>query len=484
MLETIFLDKALCLSIVDIAALLQGRVITVLPKVAIQPGWSFLLYPQNEPEPSSLEQHYRSPILPLAQAAIAHPPVSQITAWARCEFSQLIPQTTDLSFLSSHTLWTSEALHQTLKQQHLFLTTLRIFHLPEPLNLINPAIPPEKLGKFVGLSALCETFRQPLKITQELPILNDAVFHQRQRSLEKQSPPRHFQLEVLQSAIASLNPCPSAQALERSIRKTLGWSSESNPEEPLPDWIATISTLADRSIESAVGQKSTYHAGTDFENIVRQSLEFLGFTINSSHQGGAGGLDAGCSAPYPVAVECKAGKSIPDNAVEELDRIGRRLLGDQYLDAVRLIIGAGKPTSQLQKSAIPSKVSIIKAMTLQKLVELQAQYPNSVNLIELKKYLQPGQIDSRIDEYIQKVLADIQLRSHIIQLVKNHIEKSEESYVTASTIHGAYIGSNPPKTLKQEALKEILIELSSPLAGFLGRDENSDRFYFLREIPV
>jgi len=43
--------------------------------------------------------------------------------------------------------------------------------------------------------------------------------------------------------------------------------------------------------------KSNYQAGTDFENIVRLSLEFLGFTIDYAHKGG-GGLDLFCSKPY------------------------------------------------------------------------------------------------------------------------------------------------------------------------------------------
>ena len=46
--------------------------------------------------------------------------------------------------------------------------------------------------------------------------------------------------------------------------------------------------------------------------------------------------------------------------------------------------------------------------------------------------------------------------------------------------------SKPPKQLSREELHEILIELSSPLTGFLGRikgdDWRRDRFYFLRDL--
>ncbi|MFM6224883.1 MAG: DUF1802 domain-containing protein, partial [Dolichospermum sp.] len=122
--------------------------------------------------------------------------------------------------------------------------------------------------------------------------------------------------------------------------------------------------------------------------------------------------------------ECKAGKSIPDRAVEELDRIGKRHLQENYLQAVRLIIGPGEPTKNLKESAQISKVSIIKAMTLQKLVELKAKYPGAINLLELKQYLEPGQIDDKINEYIAKIEKEIKLRSHIILLVKRHLEKT------------------------------------------------------------
>lgn len=47
--------------------------------------------------------------------------------------------------------------------------------------------------------------------------------------------------------------------------------------------------------------------------------------------------------------------------------------------------------------------------------------------------------------------------------------------------------SDPPKPLTPDQLKDILIELSSPLTGYLGRqkgEDGSDRFYYLRDLPV
>jgi hypothetical protein len=200
-------------------------------------------------------------------------------------------------------------------------------------------------------------------------------------------------------------------------------------------------------------------------------------------------MDLYCTTPYALVGECKAGKSIPDNTVEELYRIGKRHLGKEtYEKGVKLIIGPGEPTRNLRESAKVSSISIIKPMTLQRLVELKAKYPGSVNLIELKSYLQAGQIDYKLDEYIEKVKSNINLRAHIVQLVKTYLENTGNERVSVHSLHGAYAISNPPQPLKSEALHEILVELSSPLTGYLGRikgdDWGRDRFYFLRDLKV
>ncbi|MFM6025710.1 MAG: DUF1802 domain-containing protein, partial [Dolichospermum sp.] len=215
---------------------------------------------------------------------------------------------------------------------------------------------------------------------------------------------------------------------------------------------------------------------------------FLGFNVENPYKGGAGGLDLYYSQPYPLVCECKAGKSIPDRAVEELDRIGKRHLQENYLQAVRLIIGPGEPTKNLKESAQISKVSIIKAMTLQKLVELKAKYPGAINLLELKQYLEPGQIDDKINEYIAKIEKEIKLRSHIILLVKRHLEKTGAKDAQVGNLCIAYLYDHPPQNLEHRELYDILIELSSPLTGYLGRikedDWKKDRFYYLRDLPI
>jgi hypothetical protein len=71
--------------------------------------------------------------------------------------------------------------------------------------------------------------------------------------------------------------------------------------------------------------------------------------------------------------------------------------------------------------------------------------------------------------------------------VKDYLEKTGFEKVSLHAFHGAYAISNPPVPLKTNALQEILIELSSPLTGYLGRNkgrDGSDRFYFLRDLPI
>lgn len=89
-------------------------------------------------------------------------------------------------------------------------------------------------------------------------------------------------------------------------------------------------------------------------------------------------------------------------------------------------------------------------------------------------------------KYINQVYTDINLRSHIIQLVKNYQQNSGIDLAGVEALHGAYFGSNPLQPLQPQEMHEILIELSSPLTGYLGRvkgqDWKSDRFYFLRDL--
>ncbi|MEH1917123.1 DUF1802 family protein [Nostoc sp.] len=458
------IPTALCLPVPDIEALIQGRTIAALPKMFIRPGQKFALYP--------------------ADSSVS------IKAWAKCELCQILDETKPLEILSKLTIWTPNILKEILqKQQYLFLAYLRVYQLPQLQQIsVNPNIE-EKLGKFVSLP-------NSLTVSEVNPVITDRTFAQRKHQLEKLEPALHPELEELQSAIASLTISqPAAKQLDDDIKVFLGWSSDKLIKQPDPnlDWINNIAKLGDRSIEQDE-KKSNYQAGTDFENIARQSLEFLGFKVESAFKGGAGGLDLYCSKPYPIVCECKAGKLIPSRTVEELLKLGGMHLGKtQVLTSAKLVIGPGNPSTDTLKAAKEWEVSIINAMTIQKLVELKAKYPGAINLVELKQYLEPGQIDYKIDEYIDKAEREIKLRSQIITAVK---ELSEQDNETSKAIHPSFtvteirvhynVTHNP--RLNDEVVHDLLIELSSPLTGYLGRIKgsggNSDRFYFLRNLLI
>ena len=508
--QLVSIPTALCLPAPDIEALIQGQTIAALPRMFIRPGQQFALYPADSSAiPLSTERYYRSSFLDTAYSALTKlnsqrffiqpkqmsllaekeqlqlPLLTAETvsakAWARCELCQIINDTELLAALSSLTIWTKEALQETLKQrQNIFLAYLRIYYLPKAIE-----IPVKKNSQFVALP-------QPVTVSEANPVLSDRIFNLRKHQLEKRQPPLHPELENLQSAIASLTITnPAAKELDRDIKVFLGWTTKELIQQTDPDlaWINDIAALGNRSKEHDDG-RSNYQAGTDFENVVRKSLEFLGFIVDYFHKGGAGGVDVFCSKPYPLVGECKAGQKIPNTTAVQLLNLGTLRLKSQELfkQSAKLIIGPGEPTTQLKDAATIQDMAIINPETLEQLVKLQHHYRGSVDLFKLKEYLKPGHADEEVEKYIQQVIRGIKLRSHLVQLVKKHQENTGDKNVEVATLYGAYGNSNPSQSLSREEMYEILIELSSPLTGYLGRikgsDWKSDRFYFLRDLVI
>jgi len=479
------IDTALCLPAADIEALLQGRTVVVILSQDIDPG-DFALYSCD----ASLnllptEQYYRSSFVTIAEKAFSETGI--IKAWGKCQFCQIwdsesLAENEAIEIISKLTTWTTTALHKISKQrEYIFLAYFYVYRLPKQITI----------SQLVNAENLFFPLATPLEVFEETAVLTNSIFNKRCQQLQNLQPPEHPEIEELQGAIAHIAQTNlNAKYLEQEIHDFLGWSQKTpiTNLDPELNWIHDITALGNRSIELDEG-KSNYQAGTDFENIVRKSLEFLGFTVDEAYQGGAGGLDLFCSKPYPLVGECKAGKKIPSKTTEELIKLGGMHLGqDQFILSSKLVIGPGKPTSDVLKASAQWRVSIINAMSLEKLVHLQAKYPGSVNLMRLKNYLEPGQIDSKIDEYIEEVLEKIKLRSHIVQSVKNYLDNAGLKSAGVDAFHGAYVGSSPPKPLTHQEIHEILIELSSPLTGYLGREKGangtSDQFYFLRDLTI
>jgi hypothetical protein len=136
--------------------------------------------------------------------------------------------------LSQLTIWTTEALQETLQQrQHLFLAYLHVYQLPQPIEVPTNLISQQKIGKFIGLP-------NSFTVTESVRVLSDPLFTQRRRQLEKPEPPPHPELEELESAIAQLSASnPTAKELDQDIKVFLGWSSNQAAKPPDPDlaWI-------------------------------------------------------------------------------------------------------------------------------------------------------------------------------------------------------------------------------------------------------
>jgi hypothetical protein len=508
------IQTALCLPVPDIEALIQGCTIVALTRMFVQDKKTFALYPAEVYNTQlSYERYYRSSFLAVAENAIKFqkpqgvllqpqqlsllPQAGQlplplladeivkIKAWAKCKFCRDLDKAENLEILSQLTIWTPEALQEILRQhQHIFLASLRVYRLSQPQEVSTKLAIQQKVGKFVGLP-------NSLTVSEANPVLSDRTFSIRKHQLETLQPPPHPELEELIGALASVTD-PAAKQLEADIQVFLGWNSEPLTKLPNPelDWINNIAALGNRSKEKDEG-KNNFQAGTDFEIAVRNSLEFLGFTIDYAHKGGAGGLDLFCSKPYALVGECKAGKTIPNNTAVQLLNLGTLRLQNQELfkQATKLIIGPGEPTTQLKEAALVQRMSIINPQTLEKLVKLQSSYHNSINLFELKQYLKPGQSDEKVEKYINKVEQEIRLRSHIILSVKQ-LGESERGYETVEirVQYNAMFAKEPILRLEDKTVQEILVELSSPLTGYLGRikgdDWKRDRFYFLRDLPL
>lgn len=490
MSQLVSLSTALCLPIPEIEALIKGQTIAAMPRMFLNPGRQFALYPANSSTiPLSVERYYRLNLFSIAENSLLQLETETVAikAWARCEFCQVVDDTEPLDVLSRLTVWTKEGLQEALGLwQNIFLAYLRVYHLPQALEVsVNPNSQ-DKIGKFVGLP-------RSVSVTNASPVLSDFLFAKRRKQLEKLEPPEHPELEELQSALVHLSTTnPKAKQLDAEIKIFLGWSENSPTTKPDPDldWIKTIAQIGNSS------------DGNGFEKLVRKSFVKLGFansntnpkaSLNPESTGGAGGLDFYCETPYPVAGECKASKheSVRNNVTGQLVHLGLTHLGQDRFDrSVKIILAAGPLTNPANLAAIGSKMNVIRPETLQRLVELKAKQPGSIDLLQLKPCLEQQpfgeEADAKVNRYIDDVREKLKVRSHVISILKKYLETTGSEQASVDALSGAYSMSKPPKQLSREELHEILVELSSPLTGYAGRIKGDnlgrDRFYFLRDL--
>jgi hypothetical protein len=424
--------NALRLSQENIESLISGATTAAITPTSLDPNRTFALFSEDDDGKIKIQ------------------------CWAICAFCQILDKDTPLEIIALHTNTSLEYLQTLLnKSERIILAYLRVYRLPTAIEIFSIAI-----GNFVQLS-------NSISVNNGLPLLSDRDFEiQKQRLLNLQPPESFF--EKVKRKLEEVENLQHIKSKERT------------------DWVGRIESVGNSS------------EGNDFEKLVRKGLIELGFSttkyqdfLDPNKCGGAGGLDFYCDTPFAVVGECKATKSekVPDGTAAQLVKLGFKHLRQEYYSCIKIIMAAGKLTEDAELTAIGNQMNVLRPETLQRLVELKLKYIGAINLLELKSCLEQephGEAaDEKLNDFIEKVKYEIMVRSHIVDLVKNN----HEERVGVETLFGAYPYSNPPRPIRdRQEMFEILIELSSPLAGYLGREKNaginSDRFYYLRDLPI
>ena len=382
----------------------------------------------------------------------------KISVWARCERSQQFFEKDKCEILATHLQIPVESLQNALEQNgFIWLSYLRVYHLSSPIVIKNIT-----KGVFLALE-------DRVYINELQPVLDDITYEKRKREVENLEPPEPLDIQIQQML----------EELEAAHNKDY-------------KWIEQISKVGNSS------------GGHEFEKLVRKSFIFLGFSNSNTNSkasldpeatGGAGGIDLCCELPYPVVGECKASanEAVLTKVCGQLTNLGQGHFPD-YEKAVKIIIAAGSLNRHSKPIAINSKMNVIKPETLEKLVKLKLTYSVSINLRELKACLENEPFgedaNAKLLEFIDKseheIKQQIELRSQIVQAVKD-LQEANPDWSSSSEIRTQYHANNKGSILDIGQIRDLLIELSSPLAGYLGRVEENgkkcDRFYYLRDLP-
>lgn len=480
----------------DVEALIQGRTIVALPRIFINPGRQFALYPSDpadNPLPLSPSQYYRPSFLPTARTALAalNSQTATIRAWAECQCCEILDERESPEILSQLTIWTHSAWEALRKERgNIFLAYLRVYRIDPPIQ-----IPTTSEPRFFSLS-------KPVSDNTDNPALGDAIFEQRSQQLQRREPPQHPELEALFGEMEALSDVYfTARELKEDVAEFLRWGDVCRTPRLDPD-MAWIQKIAETGYSED---------GHQFEKLVRKSFIKLSFSndnqdpkasLDPESTGGAGGLDIYCQHPFPVVGECKASKNenVPNKVTGQLVHLGHTILGrETYENCVKFIFAAGRLTKDAEQAAQNNRMNVMRPETLQKLLELKAQHPGAIDLQEFKPCLEQKPFgedaDTKINRYIDGVYESLQERAHIVRMLKAYVEKTQEDSISVEQLYSVYLmdpdspsSNHLSKDELQAQIYRNLIELSSPLAGNLGRipgdDWKSDRFYFLRDLQV
>ncbi len=497
-MSAIALTTALCLPIQDVEALLQGRTVAAISNTFRNPSRFFLCPIETDLTTARLENRYHASFLKsLKPAPKTSRKASQKTnasdaitihAWARCKTCRIFSEHDNLAALSSLTAWTAEYLHELVQERHkIYVTFLQVHRFDQAIELAIDPAEANRIGTYVKVPGSWSD-------QSAHSLLSDATFAQRQKQLIQLTPSPHFELHDLQAELVTLRENNlGAMALDRDLRYLLNWSRAEETQMYDSDlvWIQQISQAGN------IGNTD------DFEKLVHKSFFKLGFS-NFVHDLGLkrdDGVDVYCETPYAVIGKCKADKqgNVSNLVLEPLAIAGIALFQQQQIaPPLKIIFAAGPFTEHAQKSAIKNKMNVIRPDTLQRLTELKARFPGAIDLLRLKQCLQQAPYgeaaDEKINQFIDETFHQLKVRSAVIQAVKICLERTDQESIGRDPICAAYasLASFGLSTLSVKEMHDILIELSSPVAGYLGRIQagsdgsgtGRELFYFLKELCV
>ncbi len=173
------------------------------------------------------------------------------------------------------------------------------------------------------------------------------------------------------------------------------------------------------------------------------------------------------------------------------------LAGEQLSTSARLILSAGQIPSHSNQVAISHKMNVIRPETLQTLVELKVEYPRlRISGLEasLKKSPFGRGADDKIFSWAQKKRQDLEIEAQYLlrrrQITQTIKELTARPFPKKRTAFGvvkvrSHHNAKYQPFITDEAAKEMLIELSSPLSNYLGREQadKQTHFYFKKDMP-
>ncbi|TVQ54533.1 MAG: DUF1802 family protein, partial [Spirulina sp. DLM2.Bin59] len=462
MSESNSLRLALALPSMDIQALIRGVTAAALPHRSLKSGQSFFLYPV---ETQFSEQPYH-PYLEITE--LPQPPSPSqiwIEAWAKCERCETISQTSELEALANCTIWTASELKARKENRaYVFVAYLKVHKLPEKVAIKAIVNIQAKIGKTISIG-------QSLNIDPSTPILSTEQFNQQFQDLQSRKPAHHPQPQHTTISQPEVEPIPTVELIEPEPPTPPSISPEPEPITTSPvfpsktgdddQWIDQI---------AAIGNSSQGH---EFERLVRKALIFLGFantidnakaSLNPDSTGGPGGLDFYADWPYALVGECKATKTekVSDGTPAQLIKLGHKILQEHYDNCVKIIIAAGELTEDANQTALGNRLNVIRPETLQNLTQLKKHYSGSINLQKLKSCLDHEpfgeEADQKLKAHLHGIIHDLQIRSDLVKLIK-------QGEGDLQFLRGRFYGTHP---LQDQEMQHILIELASPLTGYIG----------------